>query len=63
MEENYDRMQPKRKLGDINTSVSELYSSEDGVRKKPRSQKPSEGGGIIDLLMKKLRMKSWHDGV
>lgn len=63
MEENYDYMKPKRKLGDLDGTVQDIYSPEDGVRRKRRSQKPSEGGGIIDLLMKKRRMKSWHDQV
>lgn len=61
--EKKEREKSMEKLGSLTPGyTTDLHSPEDGVRKKKRTTSQSSGG-IIDLLMKKKGMKSWHDGV
>lgn len=59
MEENYDYMKPRRKLGDLDGTVQDIYSLEDGVSRK---RSPGEKDrSIIDLMIEKKGLISLHD--
>lgn len=54
---------PMRKLGNLTPGCTTcLHSPKDGVRMKKKTSARSNEG-IIGLIMKKKRMKSWHDNV
>ncbi len=53
----------RRKLGSLTPGyTTELYSPQDGVRKRVLVP-ASKNEGIIGILMRKHNMKSWHDNV